>query len=279
MQDQRRDELRQWVLRYADEQNINIDDDFSFEPLSGDASFRRYFRVQFSATSLLAVDAPPDAEDSLAFVKIASLLRDNGVKVPAIFAVDYQQGFLLVTDFGDQLYEKLLASSTINELYFEALRVLVKMQSIPSIADRLPTYDEELLQTELAHFPRWFYQELLGKSLNVKDKLIIKEFDTVLLTTILQQPYVFVHRDYHCRNLLLTNLSEAAVIDFQGATCGPITYDLVSLLKDCYVKWPDPFIQQSIDYYLLEAEKFGVLSNIDRELFIAGLILPACNAI
>lgn len=206
------------------------------QPVGGDAGFRKYFRIQTPEGSLLAVDAPPETEDSKAFVQIAALLSETGIHVPEIKAVDYDQGFLLVEDLGDTLLLGQLNDETVDGFYRQAFSVLEQLQS--SKADELPAYSESLLATELNIYPEWFLGELLGIEFGDQEQEQLTALFQTLVQNACQQPQVMVHRDFHSRNLMLLPEGELGVIDFQGALQGPVLYDVVSLLKDCYITWP-----------------------------------------
>ncbi len=266
MADQRQQKLTQWVLNYTREQKIPTTDRFSLEPLHGDASFRRYFRVCIANKKLLAVDAPPTTEDTRAFVRIAGILAQAGIIVPVVVAVDYEQGFLLVSDFGDRLYFSLLASDGVEQLYERSIVALVKMQSIKNVS--LPCYDERLLRQELELFSIWFMEQLLTLSPTDEDSRIVNECCDLIVQTVLEQPTVFVHRDYHSRNLLDVGRDMPAVIDFQGAVQGPVTYDLVSLLKDCYVTWPMSMTEEWLALYISLAQREHVLAPVSTDTLV-----------
>ena len=213
-------------------------------PLSGDAGFRRYFRIQHASQSFIVADAPVEHIDNHAFVDIAQRLASAGVHVPSIVGVDFEQGFLIQQDFGDDLLLGLLNDSTVDEHYASALAMIVRMQG--ANCDGLPDYDADLLQREMALFPTWFVETLLGLSLDDNEQTLLKNVFQCLTVAAMQQPQAFVHRDFHSRNILL-HKDELATIDFQDAVRGPITYDAVSLLKDCYIQWPCERVEQWLE--------------------------------
>jgi aminoglycoside/choline kinase family phosphotransferase len=223
----------------------------SVAPASADASFRRYFRVTLESrwmradghATLIAMDAPPANEDCRPYVHVAALLRDAGVHVPAIFAADVAQGFLLMSDLGTRTYASVLDATNAGALYDDALDALVRMQKV-RCDDALPPYDDTLLRRELALFPDWYVERHLRRTLtHAERKTLVRVFDAIVANN-LAQPRVFVHRDYHSRNLMLA-MPNPGVLDFQDAVCGPITYDLVSLLRDAYVEWSE---ERQIDW-------------------------------
>ncbi len=223
--------------------------DFDINLVQGDASFRRYFRAQSADTSYILVDAPPDKENSQLFVDIAGLFRKQGVHVPEIFRSDLTQGFLCIKDFGDALLwselKKIQAEDTdvadAANLYRHAFQELLLIQQVPT--DKLPDYSEQLLQDEMELFRHWFCEGILKLKLGIQDNEILDNSFEFLKEAARSQTQLCVHRDYHSRNLLFLDKkspesSAIGVIDFQDAVAGPYSYDLVSLLKDCYIAWP-----------------------------------------
>src|SRR5690348_14463491 len=220
-------------------------------PASADASFRRYFRVVLAApwrktdghATLIAMDAPPANEDCRPYVRVADMLRDAGVHAPLIFAADLAQGFLLMSDLGARTYASVLDAQNASALYDDALDALVRMQHV-RCDDALPPYDDALLRRELALFPDWYVERHLGRTLSTAERATLDRVFDALVANNLAQPRVFVHRDYHARNLMLST-PNPGVLDFQDAVYGPITYDLVSLLRDAYVEWSE---ERQIDW-------------------------------
>jgi N-acetylmuramate 1-kinase len=231
------------------------DKPFTLAPASSDASFRRYFRVTFSDGTLIAMDAPPPQEDCTPFVHVAGLFAAAGAHVPEILAQDLAQGFLLLSDLGSTTYLQALNGDAGNtdRLYRDAVAALIKIQ-LASRANVLPDYDEALLLRELNLFPDWY----LGRHLHVVPEAAQKaELDRIFQRIVqnnLAQPKVFVHRDYHSRNLMLTT-PNPGIIDFQDAVYGPITYDLVSLFKDAYISWGEERILDWLIRYWEKARK------------------------
>jgi len=211
--------------------------------VAGDASHRRYFRAELSSQSHILVEAPPSTEKNEAFVSIAALLTDVGVKVPTVLGVDFDRGFLLLEDLGDRLLLPLLEAESAGARYDQAFGVLLKMTAVNTPRAGLGYYDKALLQEELNRFTQWFLKELLGHTLTAKEQAMLERLFARLIDSALEQPLVLVHRDFHSRNLMLAADDELAVIDFQDAVVGPITYDLVSLLRDCYIQWPVEQVQ------------------------------------
>jgi len=226
----------------------------SLRPASSDASFRRYFRVdatgtpESSAASYIVMDAPPEHEDCRPFVRVAALMGAQGVSTPRIVAQDLDQGFLLLDDFGSTTYSDALAQpgTDVQALYEDALDALVRLQGARAPAD-LAAYDRSRLLAEMQLFPDWYVTRHLGLALTDRERETLAACFERLIATACAQPAVLVHRDYHCRNLMVLAPRERnpGVLDFQDAVAGPITYDLVSLLRDAYVEWPEA---QQIDW-------------------------------
>lgn len=212
--------------------------DFTLAPASADASFRRYFRATLAdGRSFVAMDAPPGKEDCRPYVRIAGLLRAAGVHAPEIHAEDLAQGFLLIEDLGKRTYLESFAESNPSELYAAATDTLVRLQ-LASRPGALPDYDRPLLERELQLFPDWYLGRHLDRPLALADRQILRQAFDLILASSLAQPRVYVHRDYHSRNLMISE-PLPGVLDFQDAVYGPITYDLVSLLRDAYVHWEE----------------------------------------
>ncbi|PLK50072.1 aminoglycoside phosphotransferase family protein [Uliginosibacterium sp. TH139] len=217
---------------------------FSLAPASADASFRRYFRATLEDGSThIVMDAPPSHEDCRPYLKVARLFHDAGVHVPEVFAEDLEQGFLLLSDLGGNTYLSALTPANANELYADALGALAAIQraSRPGV---LPEYDHALLLRELMLFPEWYVARHKGVSLSDAEMAeLLKVFETIMAVN-LAEPQVFVHRDYHCRNLMASS-PNPGVLDFQDAVYGPLTYDLASLFKDAYIHWDE---EQTLDW-------------------------------
>ena len=220
----------------------------SFQLASSDASFRRYFRATHPQGSYIIMDAPPDKENTEPFIKIAALLKRSDVNVPTIYYKNLQQGFLVLDDFGSKCLLDVLTVNNADLFYENALNELFKLQVNTCIKNaNLPNYDKALFTEELSLFYDWFTQRLIGKTIpqNIQQNL-----NKVLIDSALEQPQVCVHRDYHSRNLMVFNTKSIGVIDFQDAVIGAITYDLVSLLRDCYISWPQSRLKNWLfNYY------------------------------
>ena len=226
----RAEQLQRWL-------STTLGREFSIAPASDDASIRRYFRVRSNdgQPSLIAMDAPPDKESCAQFVRVAALFAEAGVHVPAVCAQDLAQGFLLLSDLGDTTYLDALDERNAASLYGHALDSLMRIQ-LASRAGVLPDYDRDLLERELRLFPDWYVARQLRRVLAPAQLESLESAFSVILANNLAQPRVFVHRDYHSRNLMLSDPCPG-ILDFQDAVYGPITYDLVSLLRDAYIEW------------------------------------------
>jgi aminoglycoside/choline kinase family phosphotransferase len=226
---------------------------FKLTIASADASFRRYFRVHLADSTLIAMDAPPPQENCAPFVDIAKLFGDAGMHVPKVLAQDLTQGFLLLTDLGDVTYLSELNDDSASALYHDANMALVKLQ-LSSKPGVLPNYDDALLTREMQLFPDWYIAKHLNITLDDKQLDVLQKTFALLNKNILTQGQVYVHRDYHSRNLMVCE-DNPGVLDFQDAVYGAITYDLVSLLKDAYIGWDEEKIIDWLVRYWQEARK------------------------
>ena len=232
---ERLQQLQHWLTSACE---IN---DFKIEPASGDASFRRYFRVTTpEGRSLIAMDAPPEKESCREFVDIARRFAGLGLNVPGILQEDHENGFLLLDDLGNRLYLSELDESNVERYYGDALSALMVLQATCDTAN-LPAYDEQLLINEMELFREWLVTQHYRQTLTDDQNIMLDNVFSLLAANALEQPQVCVHRDYHSRNLMISEQADRptpGIIDFQDAVIGPITYDLVSLIKDCYIQWP-----------------------------------------
>jgi aminoglycoside/choline kinase family phosphotransferase len=274
---QRQQQLTDWLLSLYPNEN------FTIAPASADASFRRYFRVSFTNKSLIIMDAPPQLEDCKPFLHVGKLFAQAGVNVPHVEAQDLEQGFLLLTDLGKCTYLQALNEKNAFQLYADAADALIKIQ-LASRENELPDYDEALLRRELNLFSEWYITRHLGVTLTTKQSDNLERAFKCIIANNLAQPRVYVHRDYHSRNLMLSEpngharfphliplpqageeanekrnfLSSPGILDFQDAVYGPITYDLASLFKDAYIKWDEEIIMDWIIRYWEKARKAGL---------------------
>jgi N-acetylmuramate 1-kinase len=252
--------LAEWAR--ATVSSTNIPRSAVLVPVSDDASFRRYFRFSEGAVGLIFVDAPPEHEDNESFVKISSALCDAGLNCPEVKAFDYSLGYLAVTDLGDRLYldELMENPSAMPALYGDAVRAILKL--LPVSCD-LPPYDARKLKAEMNLFHEWFLEGQLGMKVNSDVARMLEEVYEYLLSSALEQPTGFVHRDFHCRNLMVAAAAaeNPGIIDFQDAVVGPLTYDLVSLYKDCYYRFDRDLVEQVVEDFRQQLAGLGLVAS------------------
>jgi aminoglycoside/choline kinase family phosphotransferase len=241
-------------------------------PASADASFRRYWRFAAPAGTLIAVDAPPEHEDSARFVRLARAFRKAGLNAPEVLAEDLARGFLVVSDLGRETYLNALtacqASTSVpvparaDRLYGDAITALITLQ-LGLSTDGLPVYDAAFLRRELDLFRQWLLARLLRVELSEREGRDLEDLFAQLIDNALEQPRVAVHRDFHSRNLMLTEDANPGILDLQDAVSGPLTYDLASLLKDCYLAWPRARVLGWLDDYAEQARAAGLLGETE----------------
>ncbi len=237
--------------------------------LTGDASFRRYFRVLSEGNSYILMDALPEKGSCHPYIAIANAFRALGLQVPEIYRANLEQGFLLLSDFGDHLLLNLLNLETADRYYQIAFDHLLTIQACETVDGYdLPLFDTNMYQKELHLFREWYLQRHLGLSLSQSDSTFLDHIDTLLIHDALAQPQVCVHRDYHSRNLMVLDNDELGILDFQDAVKGPITYDLMSLLRDCYIEWPFEQVRAWALAYHKHLLQLGQLSHGDPEQFL-----------
>jgi aminoglycoside/choline kinase family phosphotransferase len=235
---------------------------FTLAPASEDASFRRYWRASLAdGRHFVVMDAPPDKEDCRPFLQVAALFAEAGVHVPRIHAEDLSQGFLLLEDLGARTYLDILQGADPRPLYGAATDALVRIQ-LASRPGVLPGYDRALLDRELRLFPDWYLARHLEHAPSAREAAMLESVFAALLTNNLAQPQVYVHRDYHSRNLMACDPSPG-IIDFQDAVHGPITYDLVSLLRDAYIAWDEEQVLDWAVRYWEKAKRAGLPVGAD----------------
>ncbi|MBP9956658.1 MAG: phosphotransferase [Pseudomonas sp.] len=258
-------------------------------PASSDASFRRYFRWEDGARSLIVMDAPPPQEDCRPFVKVASLLAGAGVHVPEILAADLDRGYLLLPDLGRQTYLEVIDEGNADALFEDALKALVAFQRLP-VEGLLPAYDEALLRRELQLFPDWYLARHLGVTLAGEALVAWERTCELLVASALDQPRVLVHRDYMPRNLMLSS-PNPGVLDFQDAVFGPVTYDVTCLFKDAFLSWPEVRVEAWLRRYWQLAQDAGIplpasfaefqrasdLMGAQRHLKVIGIFARICH--
>ncbi|MSQ60222.1 MAG: aminoglycoside phosphotransferase [Betaproteobacteria bacterium] len=239
--------LETWLHERLGQASLRI------EPASADASFRRYFRVFVNGQTLIAMDAPPPQEDCRPFVHVAKLFHDAGVHVPRIVEQDLAAGFLLLSDLGAQTYLQRLSPENAGGLYSDAIDALISIQ-LASRAGQLPAYDHALLHREVMLFPDWYIQRHLNTALTPGQRSRLEAVFNTVLARNLNEGKVYVHRDYHSRNLMI-GAPNPGILDFQDAVHGPISYDLVSLLKDAYIAWDEERVLDWTARYWQQARK------------------------
>ena len=254
-------------------------DTVALNPVAQDASFRRYFRVQTGTESLILMDAPPQFENSAPFLDIAARLRKAGLHAPAVLHFDLEQGFGLLEDLGDELYRDLISADTVEGLFPDLFQALARMAQKVNCYG-LPNYDPFRLQTELDLFTDWYLLRHKGCETAGRQKYIWQTLCDELKRSAAEQPYVFVHRDFHSNNLLYLKNREPGIIDFQDAVRGPVSYDFISLLWDRYISWPRPQIENWMETYrtLLALDigpmvwmRYCDLMSLQRNLKIVGI--------
>ncbi|HET9580222.1 MAG TPA: phosphotransferase [Usitatibacter sp.] len=235
---------------------------FRLEPASADASFRRYFRVFLDGgRTLVAMDAPPEREDSEPFVRIAGMFRDAGLNAPEVLAQDLRKGFLLLTDLGTRPYIAVLRAENFGTLMGDATTALVKWQAATR-PGMLPEYDEALLRRELALFPDWYIARHLGIQLTGKQREALEGVFRRILASNLAEPRVYVHRDYMPRNLMVCD-PNPGILDFQDAVHGPISYDVACLFRDAFISWEEEQVLDGTIRYWEKARKAGLPVRAD----------------
>lgn len=254
-------QFENWCLECA--RALAVEGDITLDSVSGDASFRSYFRFGDASQSYVAVNSPPDKEKNIEFVTLAKLMAGGKVKVPGVIYFDETMGFILLEDFGDTLLLSELTAENADAYYHKVVASLLDIQQLKHSGGEifsLANYDAKLLIDEMNLFKQWFVADMLEYALSEQELALIDQVFELLVNSAQQQPQVFVHRDFHARNLMVLDSNEIGVIDFQDAVIGPITYDLVSLYKDCYISWPRHKLEQWVEEY--------------RQLAVARLELP-----
>jgi aminoglycoside/choline kinase family phosphotransferase len=257
--------LKQWSARALGT------DKFDVQPATADASFRRYFRISLGQQTFIVMDAPPDKNDMHAYVAIARRFHTLGLNVPEVLVEDHRLGFYLVTDLGDRVYLNNLHEQTVERLYGDAMEAMVLLQTggLSATATRfLPDYDEALLWREMEIFREWYLERHLGINLSSCQQAVLDQTFVLLVSEALSQPRVWVHRDFHSRNLMVTAQNNPGILDFQDAVLGPVTYDLVSLLRDCYIRWPRDRVESWIRDYQMLARQSDIAVGGDDALFL-----------
>lgn len=258
--DSRQTALQQWTKAHTDS-------DGAWSVVSGDASFRRYFRWQNAQDSWIAVDAPPEKENVARFVQLSQELRAQGVPVTAVIAHDLEQGFMLQQDLGTTLLLSQLRLESANVLYHNAMKALLQWQSVNALSLPLERYTDGRLAAELSFMPEWFMTKHLSYTMSESESALYARTGELLLASAAAQPQVLTHRDFHSRNLMCES-NALHIIDFQDAVWGPITYDLVSLLKDCYIEWPIEHVHQWALAYFHQLMALGRIAPMSESTWI-----------
>ena len=257
MTDARLNTLRNWLKGLQPSWQLDLD---TLAPASADASFRRYFRIEsknLAFGTLIIMDAPPQHEPLDAFIKVDLLLSKAGLNVPKILEQNSAEGFLLLNDLGNKTYLAELNNETADHLYQNATHALVQMQ-LASKPNVLPNYDEALLQRELDLLPEWYLKKHLGIELTDLQQAQLKKSFELIIQNNLAQAKVYVHRDYHSRNLMVTEVNNPGILDFQDAVYGPITYDAASLWRDAYIAWPEERVIDWVIKFWEQGRKVGL---------------------
>ena len=276
MENTRKDSLSAWLqLQFPD-----CREDMKLSLISGDASFRKYYRVEVNGSNYIAVDAPPSHEDSSKFVSIAHLFRQASINTPSIFFKNIENGFMLLEDFGDQTYfdklnflKKESNFKEINNLYKSAIDSLIDIQSEVD-GTTLDFYEGKLLYQEMELFKTWLCELFLELEIDKQAEKLISETFIFLTESSISQKQVPVHRDFHSRNLMILGESNShlhqktGVIDFQDAVNGPYTYDLVSLLRDAYIRWDIDYVAGWVNYYFEKAKRIALITEVSSDQFI-----------
>ena len=254
---------KHWLSHHCGLKNIDT------IPMVGDASFRRYFRVYSDQCSFVLMDASLQREQCRPYIAIADALRAMGLQTPEIIAADLTQGFLLITDFGDLTYLRALHLENADQLYKEALSALARLQSCREIKGQvIPSFTDHIMWQEWQCHKDWFLNQLLQISLSRKVEQDLDQCFLKIIEAVKQQPFVFMHRDYHSANLMVLPHHQVGLLDFQDAFIGPLTYDLASLLRDCYIHWPEEAVTRWVYFYFEKMKEQGVLKQVSQEEFL-----------
>ncbi len=224
--------------------------EISLLSMNGDAGFRQYYRFDLDGVSYVAVDAPPQYSNNQGFIALGSGLAESGIQVPEMKAGDLELGYFCLTDFGDTLLSNVLSSDNMQAYYRQAIELLPAIATSQPAGDYvLPDYDRPFIDFELSIFTEWLLAKHLNIDLSPQELQKLRACFDILIDSALAQPQVTMHRDYHSRNIMLLADKNLGIIDFQDAVRGPVTYDIVSLLRDCYLRWPDQQIGPLFEYY------------------------------
>ena len=242
---ERENALKEWLQQILNHSNVTL------TPLLGDASFRRYYRVQCEGMSHIVMDSPPEKQDLAPFIYITEVLSKANIPTPMIHAEEIDQGFLLLSDLGDDVLLKKLHANSATHYYHHAMDLLITMQTTPIDTNKMALFDTTFMLKEMCLCSEWFFTAYLKLEISEQEHALITKTMEWIADQVAQQPTVFIHRDYHSRNIMLVGDEPTALvlIDYQDAMNGPLTYDLVSLLKDCYIAWPREKVLSWVHYF------------------------------
>lgn len=248
----------------------------ALEPVAADASFRHFFRITTSNHSFIAIDSPPARENNEQYVRLSQFYLARGLRVPEVLDADLTSGFLLVTDLGTQLMHDVIDEENADVLYERALNDVIRIQQLPVVSDVVPAYQRERLELELSLFPEWLLTQLLELTFDEDEQAIVARAAALLVDEVDAQPKVCVHRDFHSRNLVMGDGGELGIVDFQDSLIGAYAYDPVSLLRDCYLSWPERRIRHWAQSYHRRALDAGLsfvpeLDTFLRDFDLAGV--------
>lgn len=237
--------LLQWLSQ------VFLDENIALVPMSGDAGFRCYYRINIKNQSFIVVDAPVELSNNQGFIALQKAFNDQGITVPEIIACDPQQGFFCLSDFGDHLLADVLTLENMSHYYRQAIDILESVaHATVDEHYQIPVYDEAFVLTELTIFKDWLLKQHLQLTLSAPEQQKLDACFEVLVDNVMAQPRVVMHRDFHSRNIMILKDDQLGIIDFQDAVMGPITYDVVSLLRDCYRRWPEQNIAPLFHYFV-----------------------------
>lgn len=252
------DKLKKWLKE-------TLKQDVHLTAIPGDASKRYYFRVLTTDKQAVAVDASLEPEMNRKFIRVTELFRRYQINVPEIIAQNDEDNFLIISDFGDTLFQEAVKTQPKTKLYHDALKSLIEIHKVD--ASELPNFSDQLLQDEMNFFHDWYLQQHLNIELTAEEQECWKATCSYLIQSAIEQPQVCVHRDYHCRNLFFTQHNNPGIIDYQDAVQGPLTYDAVSLLRDCYIEWCPEQIESWLSEYIKDLQQTSLIDNSEIETF------------
>jgi aminoglycoside/choline kinase family phosphotransferase len=274
--EERIESFRSWVSDALGGLGESVAQPTPLEPVPADASSRAFYRVRTSRGSWIAIDSPPSIENNAQYVRLSRLYLDAGLNVPRVLAHDLESGFLLVSDLGTKLVHDIIDADNADALYASALRNLIRIQKLPAESESIPPYTRERLEMEVGLFSEWLVERFLGVTLSAAERASYADTARFLVDAVDTQPKVCVHRDFHSRNLLVGDDGEIGIVDFQDSLLGSYAYDPVSLLRDCYLSWPQDRIEGWTHQYHQKALESGICapeaySEFMRDFDLAGV--------